>query len=350
MAPSSPNAVTLQMIADKVGLSPSTVSVVLNGKARERKIAPATERRILKAASELKYQPNFFASQLRRSSSRLLMICLQQLRDLHSSATAESFVQRAAERGYHVVLSAFLDEPDPMRVSDEVLGTHGVPALAVVGSASGILRGEMLDRWLKRGVQVVSIEHKPSDSRVSCVLTDEFTGGLLAGRHVYEQGVQKVWVLAGEQSHPFTERVEGYRAAAAEASAPEPILLWTGPSRLNWSQRGYEAVREALKRHDPPDALLGVGGMITVAGTRALVEAGLVIGRDVSVVSYHTGELGQFFSPPLTSVDPPVHEAGAAAADLLIDMLEGKRRQGETVKFKPSITIRESSRWQGRRG
>lgn len=346
-ARSSPNPVTLAVIAKKTGLSPSTVSVVLNGKARERKIARTTEERVLAAVRGLKYQPNFFASQLRRSASNLLMICVQQFHDLHSSGTAEAFVRRAAQRGYHVLLSALLDQPDSIGSSDAILGPQGAVGLAVVGSAADRLCGDSLKRWLDRGVRVVSIEWRIEDPRVSHVLTDEVAGGRLAADHVYQQGVKEVWALAGNQRYPFIDRVRGYQLAAATAGAPQPRLFWVVEDQDDWADQGYRLIQQALSEPGTPrpEALLGVGGMLTVAGVQALTEQGLAIGRDVAVVSYHSGPLGRYFSPTLTTVDPSVKEAGEAAADLLIDLLEGKAEPGVERTFRPSLTVRESGRW-----
>lgn len=339
---STVDTVTLKTIAEKLGISVSTVSLVLNGKAREKKIARETEARVLEVAAELNYRPNFLAAQFRRSTPKLLMICLEHLHDLHSGIVAEAFARRAAERGYHVMLSPCLDGSAPLSQTDAVLGSQGAPGLAVIGSAAERIDKDTWQRWLDRGVRVVLIEWRINDPRVSHVLTDEKAGGRIAAGHLYRQGPKNLWMIGGLKRYPFTDRVKGAQSAARKAGARPPRVFWAEKGGESWARSGYEAIRDAIQEPGtrPPDALLGVGGIITLAGIRALSEAGLSVGRDYAAATFYGGTAAEFFSPPITSIEPPIEEAGAAAADLLIGSLEGTRHPGEEIILQPNLRLR----------
>ncbi len=341
--------VTLKTIAREVGVSIATVSAVLNGKARERRITRETESKIQVAIRELNYKPNFFATQLKQTASKLLVLCMQNIRDMHSSITGESFAQQAEERGYHVLLSTSLSRllrSDGTRelALNRVDVPGGVTGMAVVSHAAQQLPLQRLQTWLNRGIEVVAVEHRFDDPRISHVLTNEFHGGYVACKHLCEQGARNIWILGGYQRPPFSYTVGGYLAAAQEAGVPQPSVLWSDPNSSSWADAGYQAIKRALADGLPrPDGLLGVGGRLVMAGIHALVEDGLMPRRDFLVVSYHSGDLGLYFNPPLSTVDPPTEDAGRAAADLLIDTIEGKRLRGQTLYFEPELTIRESS-------
>ncbi|MCC6682701.1 MAG: LacI family DNA-binding transcriptional regulator [Phycisphaeraceae bacterium] len=339
---------TLKTIAREVGVSIATVSAVLNGKARERRITRETESRIQIAIRQLNYKPNFFATQLKQTASKLLVLCMQNIRDMHSSITGESFAKQAEKRGYHVLLSTSLShERDGAGLHDPTLSQTDIPGgvtgMAVVSHAAQEIPLQRLQAWLKRGIEVVAVEHRFDDPRVSHVLTNEFHGGYVACKHICEQGARNIWILAGHQRPPFSYTVGGYLAAAQEAGVSQPQVLWS-EQNAPWADAGYQAIKRALADGRPrPDGLLGVGGRLVMAGIHALVEHGLMPRQDFLVVSYHSGDLGLYFNPPLSTVDPPTEDAGRAAADLLIDTIEGKRLRGQTLYFEPELTIRDSS-------
>ncbi|MCC6683285.1 MAG: LacI family DNA-binding transcriptional regulator [Phycisphaeraceae bacterium] len=345
----SKSPVTLKTIAQQVGVSISTVSAVLNGKAKERRIATETEKLILKATQQLKYHPNFFATQLKQPASKLLVLCMHQISDRHSAITGEAFAYRAMVRGYHVLLSTlFTERPSGRELSASMVGPQsipgGVPGMAVVSHAAREMPDEWISSWLDRGMAVVSIEHRFNDPRVGHVVTDEFRGGYLSAKHICEQGARNVWIMGGHPNPPFVNNVKGYLAGLKEMNAPEPLVLWSEKVSHDWMGEGYRVMKQALaSNHARPDGLLGVGGRLVMAGIHALVEAGLTPGRDFLIVSYHSGDIGEYFNPPLSTVDPPTAEAGSAAADLLIDTLEGKCPHGHAVHFEPELTIRDSS-------
>jgi len=333
---------TLEDIAQATGFDKSTVSVTLRNLPRAQRFSEDTRKRIHAAAQKLGYRPNFFAQQLSEQKTRLLMLCLNYLRDPFAMMVAEGFESRASARGYRVLITALQERENPFALHHDILGLQGIPAMAVVGGASTKLSERAINQLAAEKVKIVLVNRRVADPRIAHISADDYFGGESIAKHIYGQGLREVWVVQGIEGPAMDARLKAFRNVAREFGAPEPTeLICTG---LQWMNSAAHVVRERLKTAArPPQAILTVGDVLAVGASQALAEAGLAVGRDVALTGYDGGIYCDCVFPPLTTVRLPMAGMGSAAADSLIEMLEQPSAPVPNIVLPVEVLIRASS-------
>ena len=356
-------AVTLEDIANATGYDKSTVSVALRNLSGSSRFSQQTRERILATADRLGYRPNFFAQQLSGRTSRLLMLCVNHLRDPFAMMVAEGFEARAAELDLRVLITALRDRQDPLEMHRDVLGRRGAAAMALVGGDTSKLSDDAIRKVAGDGVNVVLINRRiaaeasgtrraaqPVGERagmIGHVGVNDHLGGRLAAEHVYAQGVTEVWALGGQPGTSMEGRLAGFAEAAAARQLPPPRVLSCGISGQSWAGSAEVAVSAALAVSPrPPQAILAVSDMLAIGAGRALAKAGLVPGRDVAVTGYDGGIHAECATPALTTVRLPMVAMGRAAVDALVAMMSDAENTVQPDVVLPiELVVGESGRY-----
>ncbi len=340
---------TVEDVARRAGVSRSAASLALRKHPKAASFRSDTLARVNEAATELGYRPNFF--QLRRNSSQVIMIYVENLQDAHSSAIAEGFQQCASDRGYLVTLSVGKPKESDSLFDQRIIGNHGISAVVVIGSLCKRLQKKELATLAKEGVSVAVVGHNVDGPNLSKVLFDEYRGGHLVGEHIASLGSRRVCMMtAPNASQARLDRVRGVLDALEEHGVPKPIELrmpgqnarLRGPWGLEMAS--HDVMAKYLKACDQkPEAVIANTDLRAYGACRAIYEAGYRPGFDIAVTGYSDIWPSQMTYPPLSTVCDPKAEMGQAAADTLIDMIEGKSKSPRTVVFEPKLVVREST-------
>ena len=332
---------TIKEVAKQSGMSLATVSMVLRGGAHADKFSAATRERVVRSARQLGYRRNFFASQIRPTTRKLLMMVVDTITDAARAAAAEQFERRAAERGYKTLMT-FQEDLDHESVVDrDVVGSHGVSAVALFCRVSEKTIAELASE----GVSVVLFDRESELDAVSAVLVDHYSGTIQVAEYLYGQNAEDIWLLCRpfSKSNPLV-RVTAFEEYARRAGKPAPRRIHANPmpnARASVNE-GYRAFAEALKDRTVPDGVFAINDMGAYGAARALYEAGYMVGRDVAMVGYGDLWPSQATVPPMTTVHVPHSEMGEVGADILIDTIEGNIRSGRKVVLAPKLVVRDS--------
>ena len=322
-------------------MSLATVSMVLRGGTHAEKFSEATRERITNCARDLGYRRNFFASQIRQTARKMLMMCVDTITDAGTAATAEQFERRAAERGYKTLMT-FQEERDRDKtIEREIVGRHGIAAVALLCCVTD----DTISELANEGVNVVLFDRESNQDTVSTVLIDHYSGTMQVAEYLYGHNPENVWLLcrSSPKSDPIV-RVTAFEEYARRIGKPLPKLVFANAmtnARASVTE-GYRAFKEALRNSPPPDAVFAINDMGAYGAIRALDEAGCRVGRDVAMVGYGDLWPSEVTVPPLTTVHVPHAEIGAEGADILIDTIEGNIQPGRTVVLAPKLVIRDS--------
>lgn len=315
-----------------------------NHPASER-FSAATRKRILDAAVELDYRPNFFAAGLSRRQTRLIVVCLSFLRDSWAAGVTDWVERQAASRGHRVLISCFQDREDPMTFHREILGASGGPGMIVVGHCAAKFTDDAARRLADQGVPMVMINRQIDHPRIASFSVDDRAGGELSARHAYEQDLDRVWALhLSIAGYTFsTRRIEGMIAAARALGRCEPRVIACDQLTI---ECGAEAVRTMLRRGERPQAVLATSDVLAAGAMQALLEAQLNPGIDVAVVGYDAGLYSACTYKPMTSIAQPVREMATRAVDALIDQIGSSQSQDQPlpqVLLAPDLIVRQTS-------
>lgn len=300
---------TIKDVAREAGVSPKTVSWVLNNKGRGM-VSPATAERVREAARKLHYQPDIHAQRLgRRSSVGVKTLGIGYIGADWTHPYQGEVLRAAAtemgQLGYHLVIATMALETAGEKI-DCVLSMTGQQVDGWL--LSGRVEEEVIDFIVERGIPAVFVgSYMDMEHRLPQVRCNDALGGYLATRHLLELGHQRIAFLGGRwAAGSHGGRLAGYREALAEwGLQPERSLLLINGG---WEDE-FRSLGELL-RQARPTAFFVTDDELAAPLIGALHRLGLKVPEEVSVVGYDDTDLARLCSPPLTTVRQPRHEVG----------------------------------------
>jgi len=174
-----------------------------------------------------------------------------------------------------------------------------------------------------------------------------YSGALLAARHLLELGHRRIALLSGNLEWPFCRaRLDGYRAAMDAAGAPvDPDLIRIAPLYVDGA---LPAAAELLRLPDPPTAILTTNDLQAYGVFEAARQAGVRIPADLSVVGFDDLPSTRWTGPPMTTVRQPLTRMGAAAARMIVSLAAGEHLVQQRVELSTELVIRSSTAVPGR--
>jgi LacI family transcriptional regulator len=327
--------VTLQMLADELGLHVSTVSRVLNGRYGPAGASGTTVERIRRLAEERGYQPNPHATSLRTRRSNLVGVLVPRLADIVLATIYEGVEEAASTLGYSTFVTNSLDDPAAQRAKTEMMLARRVDGM-IFGDARFDAR--LVDELAGRGVPFVLTNRWAGDHPAATC--DDYDGGRQVARHLLELGHERVAVLAGEPyASTGRDRTRGCLDGLREGGVEVPPE-WVVHSPFD-APGGRAAAEEVLRGLERPTAVFAVNDFAAIGAMGALRDHKLHAGEDVAVVGYNDTPLARHLPTPLTSVRSPMREMGRAAVHLLHRRLAGQRVA--SVRLPPRLVVRASS-------
>jgi LacI family transcriptional regulator len=327
------NTVTILDIAREAGVSPSTVSRVLNANAP---VAPDKRDAVLAIVKKLRYHPNTIAQGLKRGRTGVVGVLTQSL-----SSPFYGEILRGIERGlsgssYHPVFTSGNWQTEEEREALDLLSARRVDALVVL---TGVMPDEPL-RQAAEQLPLVVIGRSIAGIEQQCLRVDAFSGAVEATRYLIGLGHRQIAHIAGPGTHQdAVDRRAGYAHALTEAGLPvDPNLVVVGDFT---EQSGLLALQALFSRSALFTAILAANDQMAYGARLALYRRGIRVPDDVSLVGFDDQPGAAYTTPPLTTVRQPTFEIGGMAARAVLDLLDG---QPVTLPiFSTELIIRESA-------
>ena len=332
-------AVTMMDIARDLNVSVVTVSKVLRNQG---KISAATRKRVLRRAKDLHYQMNWVARSLVTRRTYTIGLLLPEFTHPFFAEIARAIAQTVRPHGYHVIISSFEEDPE-LEVSEaDSLMARQVDGL-IIASAQPVHCLDLFQRIQKRKVPFVLIDRWFAGLRASFVGVDNRAIGRLATEHLIACGCRRIGHLRGPEVGIATERLEGYRRALVKRGLPVyPRYVVAGGHE---DGTGYEGMRQLLRVRPVPDGVFCYSDPVAIGAIKAILEAGLKVPDDISVVGAGNVRYSDLLVVPLTTIDQGSCQMGVRAAELLIEGIASKRSlQPRKILLPPKLVERQSTR------
>lgn len=329
---------TLADIARSLGVSKMTVSRAINN---HPEINAETRARILNTAHRMNYRPNQHARALTTNHSYLLSIVVPDFMHSYFAEICRGVEDVARPMGYQNLICN-TDEDAANELSEvEVL----LPRTDGLIIASALPPGEtkFYRKIIREGTKVVLIDRSLEGLRCPVVTTDDVQVGLLGTEHLIELGHRRIGHLRGTVASTATGRFEGYKKALAKYR-----LAFNGSlvRESGFSERGgYETMKTWIKEGTAPPAIFAANDPAAIGAMSAIEDAGLRIPEDVAIVGSGNIHYGDMLRVPLTTVSWSKIEMGQAAAHLLIELIEERKKGKSSNQHKivsPELIVRQS--------
>ncbi|HEX2864435.1 MAG TPA: substrate-binding domain-containing protein [Deinococcales bacterium] len=326
--------VTLNDVARLAGVSPSTVSRILNGTAN---VTPERRTSVEDAIQRLGFRPNLMAQSLARGRSMSIGVLTQDISSPFYGATLSGIEEGLIDGPYHpVFISGHWREAEESAALDVLLSRH-VDGLIVLG---GHTPDEHLIEVSER-LPLVAVGRRVEGLEDRCLYIDNVLGSYRGTRHLIDLGHRRIAYIAGRPEHrDALDRLAGYRKALAEAGIPEdPDLIAQGDFL---EQSGLLAMSALLSRSALFSAIVAANDQMAYGARLGLYRMGIRVPDDISIVGYDDLPGSAFATPPLTTVRQPTHEMGLAAARMIVSILGGNETPRRPA-FEAELIVREST-------
>jgi LacI family transcriptional regulator len=328
--------VSIVDIAKKAGVSISTVSRVLNGKAEEFRISEKSQEKIRDTARKLNYIPNQFAASLKSGKSNTIALIIPSLSNPFFAEIASEINLEVRNRGYVTIIG---DSDENVDIENEELRqmeSRNIEALIIVPCSQN---WSAIKKMHDQGRPIVCIDRYFEDIDIPFVATDNYEGAIMATRHLIDNGHKRIACIQGvRESVPNKLRIKGYKDAMLAAGYEQYIIVGDEFS----IQNGYKETKLLLQSKDRPTAIFTLSNTIAMGCVKALREENVNIPEDVSLITFDDHPYLEYLSTPLTCVTQPTREICRLAVKHLFFMLSNKEIKSKKVWLKAEITYRKS--------
>ena len=333
--PKRREVVTIVQLAEHLKLTKGTISAVLNNTRYADSIPQRTKDRILAAAAELNYKPNYLARYLRQKRSFSIGVVVEEIGDPYSSVIIAGIESVLSRRKYIFLTVAHRHDSVLMQQYMDTLGMRGVEGIITIDT----------NLHLGANLPVVAIPGYSKLPGVQNIVLDHHKAAEVALEHLIGLGHREIAVFRGQQlSSDSNARWHSIREVAAELGAPihdSLVVELTGDHAS--PQPGFEAVHQLHARNAKFTAIFAYNDMAAIGAIQALKKLGLQVPGDVSVVGFDDVREATFYSPALTTVRQPLRRMGEIAAEKVVERIEGAEPESGTIKVEPEFVIRQST-------
>jgi LacI family transcriptional regulator len=327
--------VTLKTIAEHLGLTAGTVSAALNNSPAARSIPEQTKNRILAAAAELNYRPNFFARTLRLKRTYTIGVIAEEIGDAYGAAIISGIEECLKKNNYFFLTVIHRHDQKLLHTYAQMLLTRGVEGF--ITTDTSIVGG--------LGLPTIAVAGHRRVEGVTNIVLDHKRAAKLALSHLQGLGHEEIAFIKGQTSSSDSHvRWSAICEVAQELGIhlrPELTIQLEGTDSTPGI--GYPFAKQLLARKHPFTALFAYNDISAIGSIWAIREAGLRVPQDISVMGFDDIPGAVFCEPTLTTVRQPLVRMGQIAAQALVDQIEGRGEYVPEIAIEPELVVRKST-------
>ncbi len=320
-------------VAKLAGVSPATVSHVMNGSHR---VSQQTRERVLAVARRFDYQPSQIARNLRRGQTVTVGVLVSDIENPHFGVMVRAIEEELYARGIRVLFCNTAEDTAKQSAYLEMMAAERVMGIVICPTGG---QDSAVGRLIDIGIPVVAIDRPVSDPRADSVVADNAVAVAQGTQLLLDSGRRRVgWIGGRESVWTASERLAGY-LVAMERAGIEPITA-VGDFTVDG---GHQAA-EALLADDPElDGLVVANNQMTIGALQAFRSRGVQVPDQIGLVAFDDSPWASLVDPPLTTIAQPLREMSQVAVNRLFMHLEDTSLPPERICLECHLQIRESS-------
>lgn len=327
----------IREVARLAGVSPSTVSRVINGSAR---VSPEKTAKVLQAISATDFVPNELARGLYRKSAKLIGLIIPSIKNPYFTQVAKSIEHMAWENGYRVFLCDVGDDEEKEQMAIQTLISMNADGIIIASTNESIKEHLAMCQ-----IPVVAIDSLFDTKRIHAyVYCDYYTGGRMAMEHLLDCGCRKIVCIKGPQRiFSAKRRYEGYRDVCQERGIPE----YTVTCDYDFNA-GLAMTEELLKTYPDVDGIIACNDVVALSTYKILYRKNISVPDQVQLVGFDDIMWANLFAPALTTISQPIHRIATRAMELIMDeSFSISTKKGAEIVYPVKLITRETTRKKG---
>jgi LacI family transcriptional regulator len=333
--------VSIKDIAKQAGVVPSTVSFVLNGKAKKMRISDEMVKKIQALVKKTGYQPNHTAVSLRTGRTKILGLIVEDISNVFFASLAKTIEDEAYALGYRIVYCSTENNDEKGNELIRMLTSQQVEGFLITPSAG--MRKEV-SKLMEYKKPVVLMDRYFTNLGVPYVLVDNHAGVKQGMRHLIDKGYKKIaFVTVDLDQNQMLAREESYKKCVKQNRLGEEFIL-----KLRYSIKHDDAVSQIasfIEGIPELDAIFFATNYLGVFGLESIKKLKLSIPKDLAVICFDDHDIFRLYTPEITIVRQPINGIASAAVQLLIRQLEDQQVSDDELHIfkKPELVVREST-------
>ncbi len=336
-------SITIKDVAKKVGVTPTTVSMVMRNDPR---ISEETRQKVLQAVKELNYYPSRSAKGLVTKRTGNIGFVLTDDHFLRTEPfytkifLGTEFIARNTD--YYVLLSTIDRNYEQNPVIPRFILEKSIDGIIIAGKVPQ----KFLDDISEYDIPKVFVDYYPDTGEHNVVLIDNQRGGYIATKHLIELGHRRIAFIGGDIKHPsISDRLVGYKQALEYFGIEiDPQLIITDedyPARQN----GYSAAKKLLSNCSDFTAVFACNDAMAIGFMQYCSENNIKIPDDISLIGFDDVEADLLLNPPLTTMRVPKDDLGMEAMNLIVNLLSSPHSsQIKKILVPVELIKRESTK------
>lgn len=335
-------SVSIRNIAEELKISVTTVSFVLNGKAKEKHISKEMTKKVLDYAKLINYRPNQIAQSLRTGKSKILVFMVEDISNNFFSRIARIFEDIAYDLGYKVIFCSNENDDEKSNELISLFNFRQVDGFVIVPSPG---LKDTIASLIKDNIPVVLLDRFFEGLDCGSVVIDNEKASYDATLHLIQNQFKNIgFITIAPDQTQMKGRLSGYLKAVNE-NGLKPITLEI-PYNEVYKGKGKERIRKFFEKETGLDAVFFATNYLVQTGLEVFKEDKPFLINDLGIVSFDDNDLYKIYSPTITSVAQPLVEISTALMDVLLPLLKKKDVTIEAARkiiLKTELIIRESS-------
>ena len=307
--------VSIKDVANRLGVSAATVSLVLNGRDKDGRISEVLAEKIRNEAKAMNYEPNSFAKGLRSGRSETIGLIVADISNSFFASLAFHIQEQAEKCGYSVIIANTNEKTNKMEKMISVLKSRQVDGFIIVPTEHG---EEQIEKLIRDKIPVVLLDRYFKGIDVSYVGVNNYQAAMEATNLLLNLDCKRIVHMTYKHSiSPMQERKEGYIAALTNRGLYDPKLIkeveyWTMVNDIP------NAVMELLSGDEKVDGFFFASTSIAFNVLKKLISLKLEIPKDVKAVCFSKSDIFELPNISIPYVQQPIPEIGKRAVELII--------------------------------
>lgn len=311
---------SIKDIAVEAGVSITTVSFIINGKAKEKSISEAVIKKVEKIIVESGYKPNQIARSLRTGNSNIIGLIIEDISNSFFSRIARLIEDKAYKKGYKIIYSSTENNVDKAKELINMFKSRKVDGY-IISPTIGI--EEDIQVLLADNKPVILFDRNLSGVDTNYVGADHFKASYQSIESFIKKGKKKIALVTTDiEVEQIIERYDGYKQALDDHNIPSDELVL----KIHFNQDEAETIEEMknMFRSKDIDAVLFATNYLAISGLKALKQLNKKVGDEFSVIAYDDHEIFELHTPSISAVQQPLEEIAETVIQLILNQLSSK--------------------------
>jgi LacI family transcriptional regulator len=312
--------VSIQDIADKLGVSKGTVSLVLSGKAEGSRISDEMSKKVKETAEEMNYQPNEIARSLSTGKTMTIGVIVTDISNEFFGNLTFHIQEQAKKYGYTVITTNTNESLDEFSNAVTTLLNKQVDGIIFVPVDNG---RQIAEKITRRHIPLVQVDRFYPNLEANYVIVDNYNVSAKATEHLIKKGLKKIAVVCYDfDVNALTERRRGCTDTLSKYKLLDSNLI----KNINYQDQEEEiklAIHDLKNYPEKIDAVFFCSRKVFITGVRYMYKNAIKIPEDMEVVCFDKIDSFAIANIPIIYIEQPIKKMGEKAVDVLMEQIEG---------------------------